>query len=160
MEWDQGNADFPPTSFQVSNLNAGTGVTNVIPGTAELIFNFRFSTEVTHEELQQRVEAILNTHQLEYELKWELSGKPFRTASGELLEAVQNAIHEVTGYPTTLSTSGGTSDGRFIAPTGTQVIELGPLNATIHQIDECVSVADLDTLSEIYETLLLKLLVN
>jgi len=160
VEWDQGNADFPPTSFQVSNLNAGTGVTNVIPGTAELIFNFRFSTEVTHEELQQRVEAILNTHQLEYELKWELSGKPFRTASGELLEAVQNAIHEVTGYPTTLSTSGGTSDGRFIAPTGTQVIELGPLNATIHQIDECVSVADLDTLSEIYETLLLKLLVN
>jgi len=124
------------------------------------VFNFRYSTEVTHEELQQRVEAVLNQHGLYYDLNWELSGKPFRTASGELLEAVQQAIHEVTGYQTNLSTSGGTSDGRFIAPTGTQVIELGPLNATIHQIDECVSVADLDTLSEIYETLLTKLLVK
>ncbi|MTI62716.1 succinyl-diaminopimelate desuccinylase [Methylophaga sp.] len=160
IEWDQGNADFPPTSFQVSNLNSGTGATNVIPGTAEMVFNFRFSTEVTHEELQSRVEAVLNKHQLDYELKWELSGKPFRTASGELLEAVQHAVKAVTGYETTLSTSGGTSDGRFIAPTGTQVIELGPLNATIHQIDECVSVADLDTLSEIYETLLSRLLIK
>lgn len=160
VEWDQGNADFPPTSFQVSNLNAGTGVTNVIPGTAEVVFNFRYSTEVTHEQLQQRVEDILNTHGLNYDISWELSGKPFRTASGELLAAVQQAVEEVTGYSTTLSTSGGTSDGRFIAPTGTQVIELGPLNATIHQVDECVSVADLDTLSEIYETLLCKLLLN
>lgn len=160
IEWDRGNEDFPPTSFQVSNLNSGTGATNVIPGTAEVVFNFRYSTEVTHEELQARVEAVLDSHGLQYDLTWALSGKPFRTASGELLEAVQSAIQHVTGYETTLSTSGGTSDGRFIAPTGTQVIELGPLNATIHQINECVSTKDLDTLSEIYETLLTKLLVK
>ncbi|WP_297812770.1 succinyl-diaminopimelate desuccinylase [uncultured Methylophaga sp.] len=160
IEWDQGNEDFPPTSFQVSNLNSGTGATNVIPGTTEMVFNFRYSTEVTHEALQSRVEAVLDKHGLNYDLQWSLSGRPFRTASGELLEAVQTAIHEVTGYNTTLSTSGGTSDGRFIAPTGTQVIELGPLNATIHQINECVSVADLDSLSEIYETLLSQLLVK
>lgn len=160
IEWDQGNADFPPTSFQISNINAGTGATNVIPGTADVVFNFRYSTEVTHDELQLRVETILDKHELVYELDWELSGKPFRTASGKLVDAVQSAIADVTGYETSLSTSGGTSDGRFIAPTGAQVIELGPLNATIHQIDECVSVADLDTLSQIYETLLVKLLVN
>jgi succinyl-diaminopimelate desuccinylase len=160
VEWDQGNEDFPPTSFQISNLNAGTGATNVIPGTADVVFNFRYSTEVTHDQLQQQVEAILDKHGLNYDLQWELSGQPFRTASGQLLEAVQQAIHQVTGYQTTLSTSGGTSDGRFIAPTGTQVIELGPLNATIHQIDECVSITDLDTLSQIYETLLIHLLVQ
>jgi succinyl-diaminopimelate desuccinylase len=159
IEWDQGNEDFPPTSFQVSNLNSGTGATNVIPGTADVVFNFRYSTEVTHEQLKQQVHTILDKHGLSYDLQWELSGQPFRTASGQLLEAVQRAIFDVTGYQTTLSTSGGTSDGRFIAPTGTQVIELGPLNATIHQIDECVSTADLDTLSEIYETLLTYLLV-
>ncbi|MDC9725874.1 MAG: succinyl-diaminopimelate desuccinylase [Gammaproteobacteria bacterium] len=158
VEWDQGNDDFPPTSFQVSNLNSGTGVTNVIPGTAELVFNFRYSTEVTHEQLQQRVEAILNQHGLNYDLSWELSGKPFRTASGALVDAVKHAIKSTTGYETELSTSGGTSDGRFIAPTGAQVIELGPLNATIHQLNECVSVADLDTLSDIYEAVLIKLL--
>lgn len=160
IEWDKGNADFPSTSFQVSNIQSGTGATNVIPGTIEVIFNFRYSTEVTYEELQQRVQAVLDKHQLEYDISWELSGKPFRTASGELLEAVQQAIVDVTGYNTELSTSGGTSDGRFIAPTGTQVIELGPLNATIHQINECVSVADIDTLSHIYEKLLIKLLVD
>ncbi|PCJ31484.1 MAG: succinyl-diaminopimelate desuccinylase [Gammaproteobacteria bacterium] len=154
IEWDQGNEDFPPTSFQVSNLNSGTGVTNVIPGTAEVIFNFRYSTEVTHEQLQQRVEALLDKHQLDYDLSWILSGKPFRTASGALVDAVKTAIKSVTGEETELSTSGGTSDGRFIAPTGAQVIELGPLNATIHQVDECVSVADLDTLSDIYQALL------
>lgn len=158
VEWDQGNADFPPTSFQVSNLNSGTGATNVIPGTAVLVFNFRFSTEVTDTQLRERVEQILDRHGLVYDLHWELSGQPFRTASGELLQAVQAAIHEVTGYETALSTSGGTSDGRFIAPTGAQVIELGPLNATIHQIDEHVAIADLDTLSHIYETLLRTLL--
>ncbi len=158
IEWDQGNEDFPPTSFQVSNLNSGTGVTNVIPGTADIIFNFRYSTELTHEQLQQKVEAILDKHQLNYDLKWELSGKPFRTASGALVDAVKVAIKTTTGYDTELSTSGGTSDGRFIAPTGAQVVELGPLNATIHQVDECVSVTDLDTLSEIYETLLDQLL--
>lgn len=160
VEWDQGNEDFPPTSFQVSNLNSGTGVTNVIPGTADVVFNFRYSTEVTHKQLQQHVQSILDSHGLNYDLKWELSGKPFRTASGALVDAVKQAIKSTTGYDTELSTSGGTSDGRFIAPTGAQVIELGPLNATIHQIDECVSVADLDILSTIYETTLSKLLVS
>ncbi|MFW5451576.1 MAG: succinyl-diaminopimelate desuccinylase [Methylophagaceae bacterium] len=160
IEWDQGNEDFPPTSFQVSNINSGTGVTNVIPGTAEVIFNFRYSTEVTHQQLQQHVETILDNHRLNYNLNWELSGKPFRTASGALVDAVKEAIKTTTGYDTELSTSGGTSDGRFIAPTGAQVVELGPLNATIHQIDECVSVADLDTLSTIYQTVLSNLLVN
>ena len=160
MQWDQGNEDFPPTSFQVSNLNSGTGATNIIPGTAEMIFNFRYSTEVTHDGLQQQVEAILDKHAVAYQLDWVLSGKPFRTAGGKLLEAVQVAVKTVTGYETTLSTSGGTSDGRFIAPTGAQVIEQGPLNATIHQIDEHVSVADLDTLSAIYQQLLTELLVN
>jgi len=160
VEWDQGNDDFPPTSFQVSNLNSGTGVTNVIPGTADLVFNFRYSTEVTHELLQQRVEAILDQHGINYDLSWELSGKPFRTASGALVDATKHAIKAITGYDTELSTSGGTSDGRFIAPTGAQVVELGPLNATIHQINECVSVTDLDTLSDIYEVLIGQLLVN
>ncbi len=158
IEWDQGNEDFPPTSFQVSNLNSGTGVTNVIPGTAELVFNFRYSTEVTHDQLQQRVQAILDKHGFDYDLKWDLSGKPFRTASGDLVDAVKSSIKAVTGYETELSTSGGTSDGRFIAPTGAQVIELGPLNATIHQVNECVSVSDLDTLSDIYENVLTRLL--
>lgn len=158
VEWDQGNDDFPPTSFQVSNLNSGTGVTNVIPGTADIVFNFRYSTEVTHEQLQLGVESILTKHGLDYDLSWELSGKPFRTASGALVDAVKIAIETVAGYETELSTSGGTSDGRFIAPTGAQVIELGPLNATIHQIDECVSVADLDTLSDVYNQVLIELL--
>jgi succinyl-diaminopimelate desuccinylase len=156
--WDNGNEDFPPTSFQVSNLNSGTGATNIIPGHVDMIFNFRFSTEVTNEQLQQRVEAILDKHHVNYDMNWVLSGQPFRTAGGKLLEAAQQAIETVTGYQTELSTSGGTSDGRFIAPTGAQVIELGPLNATIHQIDECISVDDLDILSTIYEQLLVNLL--
>lgn len=160
IEWDQGNEDFPPTSFQVSNLNAGTGVTNVIPGTADVIFNFRYSTESTHEQLQQGVEDVLNKAGFAYDLDWSLSGKPFRTASGPLVDAAKSAIHSVTGYATELSTSGGTSDGRFIAPTGAQVVELGPINATIHQVDECVSVEGLDTLSTIYELLLKNLLLN
>lgn len=158
VQWDQGNADFPPTSFQVSNLTSGTGATNIIPGTAELIFNFRYSTEVTHQQLQDQVEAILNKHGLQFELQWVLSGKPFRTAGGKLLAAVQSAITHVTGHQTELSTSGGTSDGRFIAPTGAQVIELGPLNSTIHQINECVAADDLDQLSAIYQQLLVELL--
>jgi len=158
IEWDQGNEDFPPTSFQVSNLNSGTGVTNVIPGTAEIIFNFRYSTEVTHDQLQQRVIDVLDSHKLNYDLRWELSGKPFRTASGALVDSVKTAIKSVTGYDTELSTSGGTSDGRFIAPTGAQVVELGPLNATIHQVDECVSVSDLDLLSDVYQSILKNLL--
>lgn len=158
--WDAGNADFPPTSFQVSNLNSGTGATNIIPGTVEMIFNFRFSTEVTDQQLRERVEAILHKHQLQFSIDWVLSGQPFRTATGKLLDAVKAAIVHVTGRDTELSTSGGTSDGRFIAPTGAQVIELGPLNATIHQINECVAIRDLDTLSEIYQQLLVELLVN
>lgn len=160
IEWDQGNDDFPPTSFQVSNLNSGTGATNVIAGTAEIIFNFRYSTESTHEQLQRHVSAILDKHQLCYDLNWSLSGKPFRTASGSLVDAVSSAVKNVTGYPTSLSTAGGTSDGRFIAPTGAQVVELGPINATIHQIDECVSVADLDILSDIYQNALNRLLTQ
>lgn len=158
--WDQGNKDFPPTSFQVSNINSGTGATNVIPDNAEVIFNFRYSTEATHDQLQQRVEALLDSHKLDYDLTWQLSAKPFRTANGALVDAVKFAIKATTGYETKLSTSGGTSDGRFIAPSGAEVIELGPLNATIHQINECVCVADLDILSTIYENLLSVLLLK
>lgn len=157
-QWDNGNEFFPATSFQVSNLNAGTGATNVIPGELEVIFNFRYSTAVTHEELQQRMQQILDRHELKYDLQWNLSGLPFLTAKGELVDATVAAIEEITGLTTQLSTSGGTSDGRFIAPTGAQVIELGPSNATIHKIDECVKTEDLDKLSLIYENLLLRLL--
>ncbi len=158
MEWDEGNDFFPPTTFQVSNLNSGTGVTNVIPGTLKMIFNFRFSTEITPEELKQRVEALLNKHNLKYEIKWVLSGMPFLTAEGELVDAAVSAIKKVSGIQPELSTSGGTSDGRFIAPTGAQVLELGPTNATIHQINECVGEDELDTLEEIYYEVLKKLL--
>ncbi len=157
-EWDQGNAFFPPTTLQISNIHAGTGATNVVPGTLEVVFNLRYSTETDDRKIQQRVEAILDRHGLDYEIEWTLSGRPFLTAQGELLEAAQAAIEEITGHPTELSTAGGTSDGRFIAPTGAQVLELGPLNATIHKVDECVRVADLDTLTAIYERLLEKLL--
>lgn len=158
MQWDKGNDFFPPTTFQISNLNSGTGVTNVIPGTADLVFNFRFSTEVTPEELQEKVEELLKKHELNYEINWALSGMPFLTAEGKLVSAAVEAISDVTGIKTELSTSGGTSDGRFIAPTGAQVLELGPTNATIHQINECVGLDELDTLEEIYFRLLEKLL--
>lgn len=157
-EWDNGNEFFPATTFQVSNINGGTGVTNVIPGELEIIFNFRYSTEVTHKQLQQRVEQILDKHELKYDIEWNLSGLPFLTARGELIDATVDAIKSVTGQSTQLSTSGGTSDGRFIAPTGAQVVELGPSNATIHKIDECVKAEDLNTLSTIYQTVLEKLL--
>jgi succinyl-diaminopimelate desuccinylase len=156
--WDDGNAFFPPTSFQVSNLNAGTGATNVIPGELKAIFNFRFSTESTVEGLQQRVEAILNKHGLDFELDWALSGLPFLTEPGALLDAVAASIKSVTGRDTKPSTSGGTSDGRFIATLGTQVVELGPVNATIHQVDERVLASDLDVLTEIYYQTLVNLL--
>jgi len=157
-EWDQGNEFFPPTSFQISNIHAGTGATNVVPGSLEVIFNLRYSTETDHHEIERRVGEILDRHGLDYEIEWGLSGKPFLTPEGDLVEAAQKAIPEVAAYPTELSTSGGTSDGRFIAPTGAQVLELGPLNATIHKVDECVSVADLDTLSAFYERILEHLL--
>lgn len=153
-EWDQGNDFFPATSFQISNINAGTGATNVIPGELEVIFNFRFSTEVTDQQLRQRTTQILDKHQLNYEMNWHLSGQPFLTAEGELVDAAVKAVKEVTAMDTELSTAGGTSDGRFIAPMGTQVVELGPVNATIHQIDESVSVDDLNKLTDIYQALL------
>ncbi len=153
-EWDQGNEFFPPTTFQISNLHAGTGASNVIPGTLEVLFNFRFSTETTHEELERRVAKILDRHGLDYDIEWTLSGPPFLTAAGALLDAARQAVRDIMGYDTELSTSGGTSDGRFIAPTGAQVLEMGPLNATIHKVNECVGVEDLDNLSRIYERLL------
>ncbi|MDQ7075639.1 MAG: succinyl-diaminopimelate desuccinylase [Gammaproteobacteria bacterium] len=158
IEWDQGNDFFPPTSFQISNINAGTGVTNVIPGAVEILLNFRYSTEVTAEILQQRLLAILNKHQLRYEIEWTLSGLPFLTAAGALVDAIVPSVEAVMGFKPQLSTSGGTSDGRFIAPTGAQVVELGPRNATIHQVNECVSVEHLNQLSEIYEGILQRLL--
>lgn len=159
--WDQGNDDFPPTSFQISNIHAGTGATNVIPGQCEIVFNFRFSTEQTPEMLKQAVHQILDGYKLDYAIDWNLSGLPFSTPSdGKLIQAVSQAITTVMGTPPVLSTGGGTSDGRFIAPTGAQVIELGPLNATIHQIDERVSCADLDTLTKIYFETLVQLLVG
>ena len=156
--WDNGNAFFPATSFQISNINSGTGATNVIPADVKVLFNFRFSTEVTAEQLKARSEAILQKHGLKYDIVWNLSGLPFLTAKGELVAASVAAIKQVVGIDTELSTSGGTSDGRFIAPTGAQVLELGPINATIHKINECVNAADLDTLTEIYEGILLRLL--
>jgi succinyl-diaminopimelate desuccinylase len=155
--WDQGNEFFPATSFQISNINGGTGATNVIPGELQVIFNFRFSTEVTDQQLRQRTEAILDRHGLDYDLKWNLSGQPFLTPEGELVEAAVASIKQVTGMDTELSTAGGTSDGRFIAPMGTQVVELGPINATIHQIDENTNVAELDVLTDIYQALLQRL---
>ncbi len=158
VEWDQGNDHFPPTSFQISNIRAGTGATNVIPGTLEVVFNFRFSTEQTETALRRRTEEILDRHGLDYRLEWHLSGNPFLTSQGALVDAAAAAVQEVTGITPERSTSGGTSDGRFIAPTGAQVIELGPLNATIHKVDEHVAVEELERLSRIYERLLEKLL--
>lgn len=158
VHWDNGNDFFPATSFQVSNINGGTGATNVIPGSVEVVFNFRFSTEVTEQLLRERTEAILDKHDLNYEMQWNLSGQPFLTAKGALVEAVVAAIRAETGRDTELSTAGGTSDGRFIAPTGAQVVELGPVNATIHKVDECINAADLDTLTRIYERTLVTLL--
>ncbi|MEI6415693.1 MAG: succinyl-diaminopimelate desuccinylase [Pseudomonadota bacterium] len=156
--WDQGDKHFPPTRFQISNLHAGTGAENVIPGEAEVWFNFRFSPVHTPEGLQQRVETILAHHQVPYRLVWTLSGVPFLTPGGELLAATRDAIRQVLGIETTPSTTGGTSDGRFIAPTGAQVLELGPLNASIHQVNEGVAVADLDCLTSVYVDLLRRLL--
>lgn len=156
--WDQGNDFFPPTSFQISNIHSGTGATNVVPGELEALINFRFSTESTVEGLQERVRGILDRHGLDYQLEWTLSGLPFLTEPGELLDGVAAAIRQVTDRETQPSTSGGTSDGRFIATMGTQVVELGPVNATIHQLNEHVSASDLDTLTDIYFTTLQRLL--
>ncbi len=156
--WDHGNDFFPATSFQISNLSSGTGANNVIPADINIVFNFRFSTELTADQLKARTHAILDKHNLKYTLDWSLSGQPFLTAEGELVAAAQAAIRETVGVETELSTSGGTSDGRFIAPTGAQVLELGVLNATIHQINEHVDVASLEPLTDIYQSILTKLL--
>lgn len=183
--WDQGNAYFPPTSFQISNIHAGTGAENVIPGELELLCNWRFSTELTPEQIQRRFTALLNpaeTSQPEqnqtgagqsarqstarldaspdYAIDWRLSGEPFLTPAGKLTAATATAIKAVTGLDARLSTSGGTSDGRFIAPTGAEVVELGPLNATIHKVDECVPVADLEPLGAIYAAIMEQLLAS
>ena len=159
-QWDRGNAHFPPTTFQISNIHAGTGANNVIPGEVQVVMNFRYSTETDHQRLERAVAEILDRHGLNYAIQWTLSGKPFLTPEGELVDAVSAAIEETAGYATQLSTAGGTSDGRFIAPTGAQVVELGPLNATIHKVDECVRVEDLDLLKRMYINALERLLLE
>jgi succinyl-diaminopimelate desuccinylase len=160
INWDEGNDFFPPTSFQISNIQAGEGANNVIPGTMTVLFNLRFSSELTADELQAKTTALFNRYDTNYTLDWQLSGNPFITAQGILTDAVSKAIRDVTGMDTQLSTSGGTSDGRFIAPTGAQVVEIGPCNRTIHKVNEAVAVADLDRLSEIYEAILGNLLIQ
>ena len=157
QEWDNGNDYFPATSFQISNIHSGDGVTNVIPGEAKVMFNFRYSTETNKENLQKKVHEILDLHNLDYSIEWSHSGYPFLTPKGELVSACFQAIKKTKGIETELSTSGGTSDGRFIAQEGTQVVELGPVNATIHQVNESVLVQDLDDLSEIYYQVLVNI---
>ncbi|UOO91911.1 succinyl-diaminopimelate desuccinylase [Vitreoscilla stercoraria] len=157
--WDEGNEYFPATSFQISNINGGTGATNVIAGSLNVKFNFRFSTEVTAEQLKQRVHAILDAHNIQYELAWSLSGQPFLTDAGRLTEVAQAAIAAECGVRAELSTTGGTSDGRFIKAIAKELIELGPINASIHQIDEHVNVADIEPLSNIYQRMLVSLAV-
>ncbi|MFA6313242.1 MAG: succinyl-diaminopimelate desuccinylase [Sterolibacterium sp.] len=156
--WDEGNEYFPPTTFQISNAHAGTGATNVIPGSLEVLFNFRFATASTAQELQDRVHGILDRHGLEYQLYWSPPGKPFLTPRGTLVAALVEAIRAATGVEAQVSTSGGTSDGRFIADICGEVAEFGPLNATIHKIDECVAVADLEPLARSYQGVLERLL--
>ena len=158
QQWDNGNEYFPATSFQVSNIHSGSRVTNVIPGEIEIMFNFRYSTETTKEELQKTVNDILNSHNLNYSIDWSHSGYPFLTPKGELVSACVDAIGKIKSIKPELSTSGGTSDGRFIAQEGTQVVELGPINATIHQVNESVLVQDLEDLSKIYTQILINLL--
>ncbi len=157
-EWDKGNAHFPPTSFQISNFNSGTGGNNVVPGEANLLFNFRYCTESTAESLMVRVEAIFDRHDFRHELIWQLSGEPFLTEQGALIAAAQAAIAEATGLTPELFTGGGTSDARFIAPWGAQTVEIGPINESIHKLNEHVRVADLEPLSAIYEGTLRRLL--
>ncbi|WP_019918182.1 succinyl-diaminopimelate desuccinylase [Methyloversatilis discipulorum] len=158
IRWDEGNEYFPPTSWQISNIKGGTGATNVIPGTLEVLFNFRFSTASTPESLKARLVDVLDRHGVEHDIVWTLGGKPYLTPRGTLVEAAEAAIRDVTGLATELSTTGGTSDGRFIADICTQVVEIGPSNATIHKLNECVAVADIEPLSRIYENLLDRLL--
>ena len=153
-EWDRGNDYFSPTAFQISDVHAGTGANNVIPGSLDLLFNFRFSTESTAEQLKERVQALLNRHGLEYDLRWSLSGAPFLSARGGLVDVVSEAVHSITGVTPALSTTGGTSDGRFLAAVSREVVEFGPLSASIHGIDEHVRLADIAPLSAIYERII------
>jgi succinyl-diaminopimelate desuccinylase len=157
-EWDQGNSFFPPTSLQISNINSGTGAHNVVPGHAEVLFNLRYSTEIDAQHIIETTRAILDKHELNYDINWSISGYPFLTAEGELVAAAQQAIKQHTGLTTSLETTGGTSDGRFIAPTGAQVLELGPVNESIHKLNEHVNIEELDLLSEIYQSILENLL--
>lgn len=157
-QWDQGNEFFPPTSFQISNVDAGTGATNVIPGELKVVFNFRYSSETTSTELMREVELVFNRHQLDYSIDWQLSGEPFLTEPGVLTAAVIQAVEKVCARTPQLSTTGGTSDGRFIAPSGAQVVEVGPINATIHKLDECVSLRDLAALTSLYRDIMEQLL--
>lgn len=156
--WDTGNSSFPPTGFQISNIHAGTGATNVIPALLEVLFNVRYSSAITAEALRARIEEILNQHGLRYRVQWTLSGEPFLTPPGVMTEAMVRVVERRMGFAPELSTSGGTSDGRFIAPTGAQVLELGACNATIHKVDEHVALLDLTQLTELYEGMLLELL--
>ena len=156
--WDEGNDYFPPTSFQISNITSGTGVTNVIPGDIQVMFNFRFSTEVTDQQLRQRVEDILDRYGFNYSMEWRLNGQPFLTKTGLLVDVARKCIEDVTGLKTVLSTAGGTSDGRFIAPMGSEVLELGPVNSSIHRVDEHVSTEDLNKLTKIYQKIVSQLL--
>jgi succinyl-diaminopimelate desuccinylase len=160
VEWDRGNDFFPPTTLQVANIHAGTGASNVIPGELEVQFNLRFSTELTPEAIRERVRTLLDRHGLRYELRWTLSGHPFLTPAGRLVQATVEAVESVTGITPELSTGGGTSDGRFIAPTGAEVVEFGPRNATIHQANECVGVSELERLVEVYAGVLERLLAD
>ena len=158
-KWDDGNEFFPPTSFQIANINGGTGASNVVPGHVEVMCNFRYSTELTADDLTAKVEAILDRHEVDYDINWTYNGLPFLTASGALVDACLEAIKTTTGTISQLSTAGGTSDGRFIAPTGAQVVELGPCNATIHKLNECVKVSDLEQLTLVYQAVLSRLMV-
>ena len=156
--WDDGNAHYPPSSFQISNIHAGTGAENVIPASVEVSFNLRFTSEWTERKLKDEIELLLQKHELDYNILWRPCSQPFLTRSGKLLDAVQSALADICGIRPETSTAGGTSDGRFIAPTGAEVVELGPVNATIHKVNECVRSADLETLSQLYEEILIQLI--
>lgn len=156
--WDEGNAHYPPSSFQISNIHAGTGAENMIPATVEVSFNLRFSTEWTEQKLKDAIETLLQKHELDYDLHWRPCSQPFLTQSGKLLDVVQSVVADTCGITPETSTDGGTSDGRFVAPTGAEVVELGPVNASIHKVNECVSSADLETLSNMYEVILNRLM--
>ena len=158
--WDNGNEYFPPTTWQISNFNSGTGANNVIPGAAHIKFNFRHSTASSTESLQTRVVNILDRHGVTYDLEWRVDGRPFLTARGDLVDAIAKAIKSVTGVDTELSTTGGTSDGRFIADICPQVVEFGPTNATIHKLNECVGVDEIEPLQQIYQQVLVNLLIK